>query len=539
MDLWLARQCDMMLQYEAATYNALRPIAYTSWPTLDPLRHPTEATTAEEAEWRRPSGRKSEAKKLEYENDAIGVDPNLVEPTGDNPAGWFASYHAYPYYPDFMMLDPDYRQVRSSEGRSSYFGYLKELVAHHAGIPTLIAEYGVPSSRGVAHLHPQGWGHGGHDEQQMAAIDARLTREIREAGAAGAILFAWLDEWFKKSWAVLDYEIPLDHTRLWHNVMDPEQNYGILGQYAGDGVSTPRLGGDPEKWRDLPALQRGNNQGLVRALRSGADESYWYIAVELTPGRFSWDSLGLQLAIDTHRPDVGQHVLPHIGAQSEIGFEFLVELVNPSKAQLKVTPDYNRHDARVDLTTGDDFGRFSRRPVMTVDRNDGRFDSLFIITNRARFGRDGTFYPAQGYDRGRLRYGRGDSSTLADWYFDDQAGLLQIRIPWDLINVTDPSSRTLLDDRRTAGAFGTTTASGFHIGVVVYRRNGGGEIIGALPAHEGGVWRRKSFRPWLWAGWTRPTAHGRLKPVYDSLKLLWQEAPAAVPAPPARTAPSN
>ena len=42
----------------------------------------------------------------------------------------------------------------------------------------------------------------------MAAIDARLTREIREAGAAGSILFAWLDEWFKKNWAVMDYEIP-------------------------------------------------------------------------------------------------------------------------------------------------------------------------------------------------------------------------------------------------------------------------------------------------------------------------------------------
>ena len=42
----------------------------------------------------------------------------------------------------------------------------------------------------------------------MAAIDARLTREIREAGAAGWILFAWLDEWFKKNWIVIEYEIP-------------------------------------------------------------------------------------------------------------------------------------------------------------------------------------------------------------------------------------------------------------------------------------------------------------------------------------------
>ncbi|MDQ3222461.1 MAG: tetratricopeptide repeat protein, partial [Gemmatimonadota bacterium] len=150
MDLWMGQQCDYMLAYEADSYNALRPIAYTNWPTLDPLSHPTEATTAQEARWRLRSGRKSVAKKSEYENDAISLDANLVEPTPANPAGWFASYHAYPYYPDFIMLDPGYRKARSSEGRSSYFGYLGELVRYHEGMPTVISEYGVPSSRGTA-----------------------------------------------------------------------------------------------------------------------------------------------------------------------------------------------------------------------------------------------------------------------------------------------------------------------------------------------------------------------------------------------------
>ena len=67
----------------------------------------------------------------------------------------------------------------------------------------------------------------------MAAIDARLTREIRESGAAGAIIFAWMDEWFKKNWIVIDFERPAERNRLWLNAMDAEQNYGILGQYPG------------------------------------------------------------------------------------------------------------------------------------------------------------------------------------------------------------------------------------------------------------------------------------------------------------------
>jgi hypothetical protein len=543
MDVWLARQCDLMLAYEADTYNALRPIAYTNWPTLDPLRHPTEATTAEEAAWRRRSGRRSEATKLEYENDAVGLDPNLVQPTPANPAGWFASYHAYPYYPDFMSLDPGYREARSPEGPSSYFGYLRELVAHHSAIPTVIAEYGVPSSRGNAHIQWQGWHHGGHDERAMAAINARLTRDIRASGAAGAILFAWIDEWFKKNWIVIEYEIPLDHTRLWHNVMDAEQNYGIMGMYAGDARATPRLGGNPDRWRALSPLQSAYDSTTSgpRRLRAGSNESFYYLAVELPPGRFPWDSLGVQLAIDTYMPKVGQHRLPGSGVRSEIGFEFLVDLDGPSRAAVRVTPDYNRYDSRIDPGTGDDFGRFSRRPVIVRQRGDGRFDSLFVITNRARFGRDGTFHPAQGYDRGRLVHGTESGSTLADWYLDERAGLLQIRIPWDLLNVTDPSTRTVLFDRAMTGAFGTATAEEFHVGVVIYRKRAG--VVGALPELKQGVWPAAGFVPWRWSGWIEPRYHSRLKPVYDSLRLLWQgeetAAPSAARARPARPAPSN
>jgi hypothetical protein len=540
MDLWLARQCDLLLGHEVDRYNSLRPIAYTNWPTLDPLHHPTEATSAEEAVWRRKVGRQSEAKKLEYENDAVSLDPSLVRPTATNPAGWFASYHAYPYYPDFIMLDSAYRTARSSEGSSSYYGYLRALIAHHDSIPTLISEYGVPSSRGIAHLHPQGWNHGGHDERAMAAIDARLTREIQQAGAAGSILFAWLDEWFKKNWAVIDYEIPLENTRLWHNVMDAEQNYGILGEYAGNPLGTPRLGGNPQLWRALPLLQQAQTASgwTPRSLRVGSNESFVFIAAELPPGKFPWDSIGIQLALDTYLPKVGQHLLPESMVRSDLGVEFLLDLRGPGRAAMRVTPDYNRHDPRLDPATGDDYGRFSRRPVTTRDRQDGRFDPLYIVTNRARFGRDGRFFRAEGYDRGMLRFDTEAASTLADWYLDERAGLLEIRVPWDLLNVTDPSTRTILFDDRISGSVGTTEARGFHFGILTYTKQKP-TVVRALPLLNNGSWRIESFMTWEWGGWSEPSSYGRLKPVYDSLRLLWQAGPGGEPALLSPKAPSN
>src|SRR5690606_10594302 len=85
-----------------------------------------------------------------------------------------------------LLYDSAYAAARSRFGPSSYFGYLRDLVRHHAGLPVVIAEFGVPSSRGLAHWQPQGLTHGGLDERAHAAATARLAAEIRDAGAAGA-----------------------------------------------------------------------------------------------------------------------------------------------------------------------------------------------------------------------------------------------------------------------------------------------------------------------------------------------------------------
>ena len=527
MDWWMAEQCDYLLGYEVDHYNALRPIAYTNWPTLDPLYHVTESNGDEERAWRIKAGRPVPAEPHEYENDAIGLDAMLVRATGRNPAGWFASYHAYPYYPDFLLNDPVYDTAQSSEGRSNYFGYLRELKRHHAGVPLVISEYGVPSSRGMAHQQPQGWNHGGHDETDMARIDARLTREIREAGAAGAILFAWIDEWFKKNWIVIDYEIPLENTRQWHNMMDAEQNYGLLAMSAGDEATTPLPGGDPARWQALKQIgfDSAATRGAPASLRVGSDESYLYLAVELGGMRglaFPWDSLGVRIGLDTWKPELGQTRLPGARVSGDIGFEFLAEFHSPQDAQLLITPDYNPFSPADVIKDGDDFAHFARRPVSITRRNDGRFDSLFIITNRARFARDGRFMPASGYNRGRLRFGRFAESTLADWFYEPEAGMLELRLPWGLLNVTDPSTATIILDATEDAGINTVHAQGFRIGALTARQPDLTAVLGALPLlGSDGAWHMKDFATYELPTWDTPRYHQRVKPVYDSLRVLW------------------
>ncbi len=528
MDVWLARQCDYLLSYEASRYRTIRPIAYTNWPTLDPLSHPTEASVAEEQVWREKAGRPLASPTHEYDNDVIGLDANLVQPTAANPAGWFASYHAYPYYPDFMLYDPGYGEARSPEGPSNYFGYLEDLRRYHKGLPLVIAEYGVPSSRGMAHLQPQGWTHGGHDERSMAEIDARLTREIRQSGAAGGILFALIDEWFKKNWVVVDLEQPAERNRLWHNVMDAEQNYGVLGMYAGAADSAPRLGGDPAAWTRGGPLELARGLGPAfgpHGLYVQSDESAIHLALSLrgAGGRpFPWDSLHILLAIDTYLPGQGQHRLPDRLATSDLGFEFLARFDGPGDARLDILPDYNPY-AGPPGPTGDDMGRFYHRPVTIRDRWDGRFDSLYVTVNRARFGRDGTFFPARGYNRGRLRFGTAAESSLSDWYYDRQSGLLELRLPWMLLNVSDPSSATVLFERQIRPDFGTAQTTGFHFGALVYRPGRGPAPFAALPLLREGRWRSGDFPAWTWKTWEVPHYHEGAKAAIEAMREAWGE----------------
>jgi hypothetical protein len=186
-----------------------------------------------------------------------------------------------------------------------------------------------------------------------------------------------------------------------------------------------------------------------------------------------------------------------------------------------VLPEYNPYGLAPD-TTGQPISQFHHRPVTIRDRRDGVFDSMYVRTNRARYGRDGTFYPEQGVNRGRLRFGSDSASTLSDWYYDRNAGLLEIRIPWGLLNVSDPSTRTLLYETIAKGSFGAVRSEGFRIGVLTYRDGEQRTLEGALPAIVSGRrWLAQSFRNWQWDGWETPRYHERLKPVWDSMRQTW------------------
>ena len=89
-----------------------------------------------------------------------------MRPTAAWPAGTFASYHAYPYYPDFQRHEPGLRAYRYAGRADPYAGYL-------AALRTAPREHADPGDRvrravaiGSAHHGPLGRAQGGHSERR-------------------------------------------------------------------------------------------------------------------------------------------------------------------------------------------------------------------------------------------------------------------------------------------------------------------------------------------------------------------------------------
>ena len=532
-EAWLASICDLAAGYETGQYRWQHPVGTVSWPTLDPLRHPTEATAAEETAIRRKRGERLSEPILEYDNDAVDVDTMHLSATARFGAGFFASYHAYPYYPEFMVLDPEYSKATDDEGPSNYLGYLRDLKAHHRDQPVVIAEFGVPSSRGIAHLQPQGQNHGGHNAVEQGKIDARLFRNIHEAGLAGGILFSWMDEWFKKNWLVMAYEVPADRNPLWLNALDAEQNYGLLAAWpgrAGWRIVLDGAGGDWDAVKPLYIDDGGTGAGdtggphrRIERLRVTSDEAYLYVRLDVA-GRGATEGGGNHywIGIDTYDTALGDHRFPRVNVTSPVGMEFLVQLAG-GKSRILVDRPY------------DLFTNRNRRPYRSVENRDADFIEIYVYCNRDRFGRDGTYYPPQGYSRSPLRRGSMDPDskdydTLADWIESPGGDFIETRIPWGLLNVTDPSSLQVVHETgpRT-GLVATRRTDGFRFHVLALEEKGSALVVtDRLP--RGDRPSLSDFPVYRWPPWDEPRYHLALKDSYGILKDALDAIPTYEPA---------
>jgi hypothetical protein len=525
MEAWVAKMCDLAASYEVKRFRMLHPLTFANWPTLDPLRHGTEANRDEEDAWRAKYGiAYPEAySEAPWENDAVSLDATKIFPTPAMAAGFFAAYHIYPNYPDFLNLESDYASGRDRQGPSRYAAYLDELKRYHGHQPVLVAEFGISTSRGVAHVQPEGWDHGGLDEQRQAELVARMMSAMYEKKYAGGVAFEYMDEWFKGTWSTAPLTIPAERRRLWFNAESPEQSYGLIANRPYEPV---RVDGDPTDWLG-PAYAtdpsaKSSGWDSLRELRVTSDEGYVYVMLRTGggPAMPDWNAIRFRLAIDTYDPSRGATQLPQPGpATIATGAEFLIDIAGPGASFVTAAAPYEPYQA---IDSG---------PIASPSPDsDPEFVHLMFETNRERFGRDGRRYPAIVVDRGALRFGSLDPAapgfdTRTDVAVGAATGTIELRIPWGLLNVTDPSSRRVLHQTTEHDQpLDTVATDGFRL-----------YAFSIDPAHPerkplASLPRTEAPAPlYAWPTWETPRFRTMPKRGIDKLRAGWQALPDRVP----------
>jgi len=438
-EVWWAERVDKLIEFERNTFKVERPISVSSWPTLDPLTHPTE-------------------NERYSQEDTAQIDMSKLQ-LGTAPAGYFASYHAYPYYPDFMNDNPEYVKNRDSEGVNNYIGYLKQLKAHYPNMPLVIGEYGVPSSWGNAHFSPSGMHHGGHDEEAQGRYNARLTRDIHDQGLAGGMVFAWIDEWWKRTWIVDEISMPREHYRLWHNLTSPEENFGLI---AFD-VETPATHTVAE------------GQGRIRSVKASADATFFHLKLELNSALGPQDEL--VLGVDTYSDELGEVILPN-GVKTTRRNEFALRIQGTEMAQWLVTQPY------------DLFGIWHNSSGPQQIYQSKKTEGAPWIPVRWQNGQEHVSrdekltFPITIFPIGELQVrGPSENASSRDAVILN-GNSVEIRLPWTLLQFVDPTTLTVThDDRATKGR---ETAPSEGVGVSVSLQ---GELL------ESGRYR--------WAPWSQ------------------------------------
>jgi hypothetical protein len=359
-------------------------------------------------------------------------------------------------------------------------------------MPVMVAEFGVPASRGKAHdaIH-SGFNQGQHDEKRQGEIIIELMKDIYDEGYCGALVFTWQDEWFKRTWNTMDFDDP-DGRPYWSNPQTNEQQFGLLAFDPGEEKSVVYVDGEIDDWKDEQPVVVNDDMELF----VNSDEKYVYLMVKSE--KVDLKNEEIYIPIDSIEGQGNSNV-----ANGSLNFnrpaDFLIEIDGRFNTRIMVDAYYDSFY----YLYGHKLKMIPEVAEYTT-KGSGIFNRLYHNLSREFvLPVDGSIIPFSQYETGLLTYGNANPASknfnsLSDFIFGE--GVVEIRIPWQLLNVMNPADKLNMDDLYVSDGINPVSISNMYFG------------LGTI--NESSI----NMEYYGWYKWDLPTYHERLKDSYYILK---------------------
>ena len=468
MEIFLANVGDSVINHETKTYNTQKPITFANWLTTDVIEHKNDIDEA---------------------NTIGDIDEKKIKSKDNFEGGLFVSYHVYPYYPDFLNYETKYSEYVDEKGnKNSYKAYLKDLISHYDDRPVVVSEFGIPTSRGITHEDlTRGYNQGMVDETSQGNMNKDMLEDIHSTGYAGAIVFSWQDEWFKRTWNTMDID-EADSRPYWLDKMTNEQMFGLLSFDPGNGRSVSYNDGNTKEWKKKHIISSGDNVKLYMK----SDEEYVYFRVNKKKLNLEKEDIIIPIDIT---PKSGTNKIDGYDLKLNKDADFLITISKNNKATIKVNEYYDVNDY-----------------LFNYKLKDNKQSDKFNIVKQTILGKSEmpetkTIIENKEIEVGNLISGNGnpkskDYNSLSDYIVDGDD--IEIRIPWLMLNVSNPRDKMIIDDFNENKEIKHMKINSIYAGAYVLENNK--------------LKDSAKMEPFSWAKWNMPVYHERLKKSYYILK---------------------
>ena len=316
-------------------------------------------------------------------------DVSKIKAADETNSCFFVSYSLQPS--DSALLDNQaaFSSFTDSTGAYPYGGYLEKIKELQNRYPVLVDGFGLSTN---TNSYDKDKTVNGLTEEQQGKGIIRMLSAIRSQNYLGGFISDLNDSWTNVSDAYAAFTVPLQNESLWHNILDPAETTGILSVESNN---------SSEIGIEL------NDTGRMRQVQLSANETYLTMTILLSE-EVNYDLEQLIIGLDTYQRNNGEYYYDsNYFANSLSGMEFVIKFESKISAGLYVTPSYN------------------------INNN--------AFTSKESYAGLYNFVT-------QLVYGNFDSSSTN---FYQSGSTINIRIPWALLNVTDPSQRLVVNDEST------------------------------------------------------------------------------------------